>query len=62
MVMLHLTVRVHRIRVLSKEKSKLKRKIVKQENIIKSMLWHRLSAYEIRVKTKIDTPTDTTLI
>jgi hypothetical protein len=56
MAMHHLTARVHRIRILSKYKSTLKRHILKEENIIKSMM------YEIRGETKIDIHIDRTTI
>jgi hypothetical protein len=53
MAMRNLTARVHRIRVLSKEKQKPKRQLLKEENITKSTMGRSLSTYKIRDKTKI---------
>jgi hypothetical protein len=49
------------IRVLSKEKPKLKSQILK-EKIIKSMIGQSLSNFKITDKTKLDIHTDTTSI
>jgi hypothetical protein len=41
------------VRVLSKHKPTLKRQILKEENIMKSMIGHSLSTYKIKDKTKV---------
>jgi hypothetical protein len=57
----NLTPRVHKIRVLSKYKSTLKRQILREENIVKSAIGYDLSTYKIRDKTKIDIHIDTSI-
>jgi hypothetical protein len=61
MSMHNLQFRAHKIIVLSKEAS-LKRHILKEESILKSVLRHSLSTYKIRVKTKVGIPIDATSI
>jgi hypothetical protein len=52
MAMHNLMARDHKKRVQSKNKPTQKRQILKQENIIKSMIGHSLSTYKIRDKKK----------
>jgi hypothetical protein len=54
MAMSNIRARVQEIRVLSKWKPTLKRRILKEENIIEAMLGHSMLTYKIENKTKIE--------